>query len=269
VTLKEKLYSVVFESDTPAGKLFDVILLVVILASFVTVLLESVTSINAQYQSVFFWSEWIFTALFTIEYVLRVFCSPRPGKYIFSFFGIIDLLSVLPNYLDIFFGGAHYMVVVRVLRLLRIFRILKLSRYLTEAEVLKSAMLASRAKITVFLGAVLTSVIIIGAAMYLIEGPEHGVANIPISIYWAIVTLTTVGYGDIAPATPLGQLVACAVMILGYGIIAVPTGIVTVEFQQATKREADKIVCKECGRTGHTKDALYCKYCGDLMSAPT
>lgn len=266
-SVRGKLYSIIFEHDTLAGRLFDVILLVIIIASVVIVILESIADLRHHYERFFAYSEWVFTFLFTVEYILRLVCSPDRKKYAFSFFGLIDALSVLPTYLDILFGGAHYMMIVRVLRLLRIFRIFKLSRYLSEAEILKKALLQSRAKITVFLVAVLTTVIIIGAVMYLIEGPEHGFTDIPKSIYWAIVTLTTVGYGDIAPETQLGQLLACCVMFLGYGIIAVPTGIAAVELREASKRTASHVICFHCNKTGHESDAQYCKFCGRSLFA--
>jgi len=245
--------------------MFDIMLLIAILASVLTVVLESVQALRAQYTTFFFWSEWVFTGLFSAEYLLRIYCAKDRKKYIFSFFGIIDAISVLPSFIDIIFGGAHYMMVVRVLRMLRIFRILKLSRYLSEADVLGRALLASRPKIIVFLGTVLTAVVVIGAIMYIIEGPEHGFIDIPKSIYWAIVTLTTVGYGDIAPATPLGQAFACLVMIMGYGIIAVPTGIVSVELHQAAFKAVKGLRCAECGGMDHTPDARFCKHCGNFL----
>lgn len=300
-SIREKLRVIIFEHETTAGKLFDLTLTIMIIASVSTVILDSVASIQAQYGKILGILEWTFTALFTAEYFLRLICIDKPRKYALSFFGVIDLISMLPSYLDLFFGGAHYLMVVRIFRLLRIFRILKLSRYLSEADVLARALNDSRAKITVFLGFVLTSVVIIGSLMFLIEGPERGFSDIPRSIYWAIVTLTTVGYGDIAPSTPLGQLLACAVMILGYGVIAVPTGIVSVglhsaavsgqthiatpdqtagspnlanpapsapaaripTFAQAATVMAD---CENCGIREYEAEARFCRFCGERLA---
>ncbi|MGB3619113.1 MAG: ion transporter [Catalinimonas sp.] len=232
---RRHLHEVIFESDTPAGKRFDVILLVLILFSIFVVMLESVQTISLFYSSVLRTLEWVLTGLFTVEYVLRLISSGRPRRYALSFFGVIDLLSILPTYLSLVLVGSQYLLVIRGLRLLRVFRVLKLSRYLGEAEILRSALRQSVAKITVFIGTMVTVVIIIGATMYLIEGPENGFQDIPTSIYWAVVTLTTVGYGDIAPQTTTGKTVATLVMILGYGIIAVPTGIVSVELSKADR----------------------------------
>lgn len=263
--LREQLFVVVFGTDTRAGKIFDIILLWAIVLSVVSVMLESVTEIRVAYDRLFFVSEWLFTALFTIEYLLRIFITAKPRKYAFSFIGIIDLLATLPSYLTLFVAGGSYLVVIRSIRLLRIFRILKLGRYLREASVLSSALMASRHKILVFLGAVFTAVMIMGTLMYMIEGGESGFTSIPRSIYWAIVTITTVGYGDIAPQTVMGQAVASMLMLMGYAIIAVPTGIVTTEIVQAEKDkkqlDAEARECDECGKSGHDQDASYCKYC--------
>lgn len=266
-SIRRRVYQVVFESDTYAGRVFDVCLLIVIILSVIVVMLDSMSSVRSRYSGELAALEWGLTVLFTIEYIARVYCANNRPGYIFSFFGIIDLLSVLPTYLGLFFGGAHYLMVVRILRLLRIFRIFKLSRYLSEADVLMKALNASRAKITVFLGTVLTLVVVIGALMYLIEGPSNGFSSIPRSIYWAIVTLTTVGYGDIAPRTPMGQIIACIVMILGYGIIAVPTGIVSVELQAATKQRSLDRTCSTCNLSGHQQDAAFCRNCGSGLSS--
>ncbi len=230
--MKEKLYHIIFESDTPAGKAFDVALLIAILLSIMAVMLESVQSIRLRYGEAIKAVEWFFTVIFTIEYVLRIYCAPRRWAYVTSFYGIVDLVSILPSYLSLFILNTQYVLIIRGLRLLRVFRVLKLTHYLGQAEILKTALKQSVAKITVFIGAVLTLVFIVGALMYLIEGPENGFTSIPLSIYWAIVTLTTVGYGDIAPQTVPGQILASVVMILGYGIIAVPTGIVSVELSR-------------------------------------
>ncbi len=260
---RNRLYEIIFEADTIAGKAFDVTLLWVIITSIVVVMLESVSSIQARYGNTLRLLEWIFTILFTIEYVARTIAVRRPQSYIFSFLGIIDLLALVPSYMGLFFTGTHYLLAIRIVRLLRVFRIFKLSRFLGEAEVLKTALRSSRHKITVFLVTVLTIVIITGTLMYLIEGPENGFTSIPVSIYWSIVTLTTVGYGDIAPKTVLGQAVASFIMIIGYGIIAVPTGIVTSELTKIKHKENTTTqTCPNCLAQGHDPDAAYCKHCG-------
>jgi voltage-gated potassium channel len=260
-----KLHQVVFESDTPAGKAFDVGLLVCILASVLAVLLESVRSLRLAWGPELRATEWFFTLLFTVEYVLRLIAVRRPLHYALSFFGVVDLLAILPTYLSLLLPGAQALLVVRALRLLRVFRILKLSHFLGEAQALRLALHASLRKITVFLGTVLVLVLIIGALMYLVEGEENGFTSIPQSIYWAVVTLTTVGYGDIAPATVLGKILASIVMILGYGIIAVPTGIVTVELSRSRPTAVSGQACPHCGTEGHDTDARFCKYCGSRL----
>lgn len=258
-----RLYEIVFEADTEAGKTFDIILLSCIVTSVITIVLESVQVIRDRFGSELRILEWLFTAIFTLEYLARLWTVPNKRKYIFSFFGIIDLLSVLPTYLGFFFAGAQSLMVIRSLRLLRIFRIFKLSRYIGEGQHLARAMKASQHKIIVFLLTVLTSVIIFGTLMFMIEGADNGFTSIPQSIYWAIVTMTTVGYGDIAPQTALGQTLASFIMILGYGIIAVPTGIVSAEMVQIKNREkVSTQVCPHCLREGHDSDATFCKYCG-------
>ncbi|HAA14139.1 MAG TPA: ion transporter [Cytophagales bacterium] len=256
------LFIIIFESDTPKGKAFDVALLIAILSSIIVVMLETVGDYSIKFASLFFTLEWSFTVLFTLEYVLRILVVDRPRRYIFSFYGIIDLLSIIPTFLSLLIAGSQYLLVIRAIRLLRVFRVLKLTRFMGEAEVLRTALLQSMAKITVFIGAVITLVVIMGCLMYLIEGPEHGFRNIPISVYWAIVTLTTVGYGDIAPETPLGQIVASVIMILGYGIIAVPTGIVSVELSKAEKSQKKPGPCPNCGAKKHAHDAKFCRVCG-------
>ncbi|MEQ8925038.1 MAG: ion transporter, partial [Fulvivirga sp.] len=228
-SFKKRLYIIIFEADTFLGKLFDVILLIAILLSVLAVMLESVDHIKSDYGDLLYQIEWGFTILFSMEYIARIYVSERPKKYIFSFFGVIDLLSILPTFIGLFAAGAHSLLIIRSIRLLRVFRVLKMVRYLGEASSLMKALNASRAKIIVFIGAVFSLTVILGTIMYLIEGGENGFTSIPRSIYWAVVTLTTVGYGDIAPGTTLGQIVATAIMILGYGIIAVPTGIVSAE----------------------------------------
>jgi voltage-gated potassium channel len=259
------MHEVIFEADTPAGKAFDVALLVTIVASVLTVLLESVASIRAGYGPLLRGLEWAFTLLFTVEYALRLLCVGQPLRYALSFFGLVDLLAIVPTYLSVFFAGAQSLIVIRALRLLRIFRVLKLAHFVGEARMLQAAIHASLRKITVFLGVVLTIVLIVGALMYLVEGEASGFSSIPQGIYWAIVTLTTVGYGDIAPQTVPGRVLASVVMILGYGIIAVPTGIVTVELAHARQAEVSTQACPQCGAGGHDVDARYCKYCGGRL----
>ena len=259
------LHEVIFEADTPAGKWFDVLLILAILTSVVMVMLDSVVTIQKSYGRFLLAGEWFFTILFTIEYILRLLSVGRPMAYATSFFGVVDLLAILPTYLSIFIPGAQYLLVIRILRVLRIFRILKLVQYLGEARMLTQALRASSRKITVFLAVVLTLVTIFGSLIYLIEDPKDGFTSIPKSIYWSVVTLTTVGYGDISPKTNLGQLLSALIMIIGYGIIAVPTGIVTVELAQAFKRQISTQACPECSAEGHDTDAKHCKYCGSKI----
>lgn len=261
---REQLHEIIFESDTRAGRVFDEALIVAIFLSVLTVLLESVNSIRAAYGPSLRLIEWFFTILFTIEFILRLVAVRNPFRYARSFFGIVDLISILPTYLSLFIGGVHVLLVVRVLRLLRLFRIFKMVHYVKEANVLLTAIRASMPKITVFLGTILSITVIVGAMMHMIEGPASGFDSIPRSMYWAIVTLTTVGYGDIAPITVPGQMVASLLMIMGYGVIAVPTGIVSVELARAT-RTMDARACPSCGSTGHDVDAAHCKYCGERL----
>ena len=262
---KQKIYEIIFEADTPAGKFFDVSLLLIILLSVVLVVLESVPSISNNYQHVLRILEWIITFIFTVEYILRIAIVQKPFRYIFSFYGIIDFLSVIPTYLSLVIIGSHSLVVIRILRLLRIFRILKLTRYTTAGRTLGRALWASREKISVFVFFVVILVIIIGTVMYIVEGPKHGFTSIPRGIYWAIVTLTTVGYGDISPETAMGQFFASIVMIMGYAIIAVPTGIVTAEIMNpSTKRNTQ--VCDHCLCPTHDDDAVFCKKCGSKIN---
>ncbi len=264
--IKRKLYIIIFGTDTPAGKAFDVGLLIAILISILAVMLESVPTLESKYGNVFRIVEWILTIAFSLEYITRIYVTEIKRKYIFSFYGIIDLLSLLPSYLSLIFTGTQYLLIIRALRLLRVFRILKLGRFVGEGEQLGRALKASRHKITVFLGGVLTLVMIMGTVMYLVEGGENGFTSIPRSVYWAIVTLTTVGYGDIAPQTILGQTIASFVMILGYAIIAVPTGIVTVELGKE-KHKAEIRACAACKKTGHEANAAFCKFCGEKLPA--
>ncbi len=261
-TFREKLYVIIFEADTPKGKLFDVALLWLIFLSVIIALLDSVPIIHEKAHGWLLIVEWCVTILFTTEYVLRIYSARKPISYIFSFFGIIDFLSILPTYLSLFIVGSHYLIVIRILRFLRIFRVLKMARYIGASKVLLDSMTASRHKIVVFLEMILTIVVLMGALMYIIEGPENGFTSIPRSIYWAIVTLTTVGYGDISPQTALGQTLASFVMIIGYAIIAVPTGIITAEITRQSGQSSNALVCKKCKNDKHDADAVFCKQCG-------
>ncbi|MEW5975052.1 MAG: ion transporter [Acidobacteriota bacterium] len=256
------LHEVIFEAETPAGKAFDVALIWAILLSVTAVLLESVRSIRAVYGDALYVVEWFFTLLFSLEYLLRLLSVRRAIRYAVSFFGVVDLLAVIPTYLSLFLPGTQYLLVIRILRLLRVFRIFKLTEYLSEAHVIRNALIASRQKISVFLLAVMSMVVVVGSLMYVIEGERNGFTDIPTSIYWAIVTMTTVGYGDLSPQTPLGKVLASAIMIAGFGIIAVPTGIVTVELSQAVRKQVGKHPCPHCHAEGHDLDAIHCKYCG-------
>lgn len=264
-TWRQKLHEIIYESHTPAGKTFDVVLLVCIVLSIVVVMLDSVPGLHRDMGALFFKLEWGFTILFTIEYLLRLVTVRKPLLYAASFLGIIDLLAILPSYLSLIFVGTQSLLVVRSLRLLRIFRIFKLPHYLKEMQFLGSALQASLKKIAVFMLVVLNLVIILGSVMYLVEGPENGFFSIPESIYWAIVTLTTVGYGDISPVTPLGKAIATLVMLIGYSIIAVPTGIVTSEMVASRTRNDSHNVCPQCGREGHDREAAFCKWCGSKL----
>ncbi|GET32930.1 ion transporter [Prolixibacter bellariivorans] len=263
--LKHILYRIIFGTETPAGRAFDVVLLWAILLSVLTVVLESVKSVRVAYPGTFQFLEWFFTILFTAEYILRILTHPR--KYITSFFGIIDLLAVLPTYAGLFFLRSHFLLTVRAFRLLRIFRILKLGRYMHESQVLISALKKSMYKIIVFFGVVLTLVLFLGTLMYLVEGERNGFTSIPQSIYWAIVTITTVGYGDIAPATVLGKFISSVAMLIGYSIIAVPTGIITVEISDAVKssQQQKQLTCPSCDYREPDKEARFCKKCGTKL----
>lgn len=263
---KARLYEIIFKSDTRGGQLFDIALLVLILISILVVMLESVPTAKVEYGRLLIGAEWALTIIFTIEYIMRVVVVQEKRKYMFSFLGIIDLFSVLPTYLAFLIPGSQALLVIRSIRLLRIFRIFKLGRFIGEGRNLTQALRASQYKITVFLITIMTSVIITGTLMFLVEGPENGFTSIPKSIYWAIVTMTTVGYGDIAPRTPLGQTIASIIMILGYGIIAVPTGIVSAEM--VNLKQSHKIsvkACKHCLKEVHDADAVFCKYCGEKL----
>ncbi len=272
-SIKTRIRNIIFRSDFPAAKAFDIVLLILIVLAVAAVMLESIDEIDRDYHKLLFIFEWVLTILFTIEYALRIWTSPKPWAYIRSFYGIVDLISILPTYLSVFALSSQYLATIRALRLLRIFRIFKLTRYLGEMRVLMQAIRASAPKIIVFLSAVLICTIILGSIMYLIESKETGFTSIPRSIYWAIVTLTTVGYGDIAPQTPLGQAVAAIVMILGYGVIAVPTGVVSVELNKADKKKIRKenrrididVECPICEESVHLKGAKFCGHCGTRL----
>ena len=263
-SFKQKVHEIIFEADTVNGKLFDVILLVAILLSIIGVMLESVDEIDKKYHELIIAFEWGFTILFTIEYFFRIYAVNRPFKYIFSFMGIVDLLAIIPTYLIFIFPAAHFLSVIRSIRLIRVFRVFKLSRYLRGAHTMQIALRSSRPKIIVFLLSVMLLVIILGTLMYIIESSAstNGFENIPDSIYWAIITLTTVGYGNIVPMTIFGKIVASFIMILGYGIIAVPTGIVTAEFSRKRKEKVNTQVCPDCTAEGHEMEAKFCNKCG-------
>ncbi len=266
---RKRSYNIIFKSDTPTGKTFDLILLIVILFSVLVVILESVPDLHSRYYKAFRTIEWVVTIIFTAEYILRMWAVGKPLKYILSFYGIIDFLSVIPTYAGLIVTGAQSLLIIRAIRLLRVFRILKITRYTNESQILGKALLASKVKISVFLFTVLTIVLIIGTIMYLIEGADAGFTSIPHSIYWAIVTLTTVGYGDITPHTAIGRFISGFVMILGYAIIAVPTGIFTGEIVKSARETEEKKICKDCNSRGHEKDASHCKYCGGRIAEST
>lgn len=266
---RQRLHEIIFESDTMEGKAFDVTLLVLIALSTAIVMLESIPAIHRQYYDKFLIVEWAFTIVFTIEYILRLISVRSPARYALSFFGVVDLLAILPTYLSILIPGGQYFLVIRVLRLLRIFRVFKLAEFLNDAQTITRALYASRRKISVFMMTVLLLVTIIGAMIYVIEGEASGFTDIPTSIYWAVVTLTTVGYGDLAPRTALGKALASLVMLIGYSIIAVPTGIVTAELNRPRRVERlTTQVCPFCSREGHDSDATFCKYCGNPLNEP-
>ena len=264
--LKCRIHDVIFEADTFLGKLFDEILLVLIVLSVGVVMLDSVPEIHDEYPKLLFYSEWFFTIVFSIEYLFRVFTTLKPKKYIFSFYGMIDLLSVLPTYIGLFLAGTHFLMVIRILRLLRVFRVLKLMQFLGASRLLIESFKNSRHKIAVFFFFIVLIVTIMGSIMYIVESPETGFTSIPKSIYWAIVTITTVGYGDIAPQTIIGQSLASVIMLLGYAIIAVPSGIITSEIINSKKHQRRNTqVCSNCNFAEHDDDAEYCKICGEAL----
>lgn len=264
--LRAKLFEVIFGTDTTAGRRFDLILIVAILTSVALVILDSVEPLKRQYHDTFILLEWMFTLAFTVEYLVRIYCSPNPIRYMRSFYGIVDLLSIVPTYLAFFIADTNILLVVRLLRVLRIFRILKLFQFLSEANVLWRSIAQARRKIFVFFFSVIILTVIFGSLMYAIEGPENGFSSIPKSIYWAIVTITTVGYGDITPHTIFGQTIAALAMLTGYAIIAVPTGIITAELALEINRSRSNRACDNCHRLGHEDDARHCKFCGEPLA---
>ncbi len=262
---RERIYTIIFGTDTPAGKSFDVVLLIMIVLSVLVVLLESVKTLQTVHHDFFASAEWFFTLIFTIEYIFRIYSHPKPIKYITSFMGIIDLLAILPTYMGLLFDQATFLLTLRAFRLLRMFRILKLTRYVVEGNQLMRALRGSLYKITIFLGVVLTMVLLMGTIMYMVEGENSDFTSIPQSIYWAIVTITTVGYGDIAPVTVLGKIIASIAMLTGYSIIAVPTGIISIEMGKVSMKGKQKESQKDCGHCGHSDnddEANFCSHCG-------
>ncbi len=267
-SFRDRWRHIIFGTDTPAGRYFDQLLIVAIIASVIAVMLDSVQSIHRQYGVILYAAEWFFTLLFTLEYVIRLWVSDRPLRYARSFYGVVDLVSVIPTYLSLLFPGANYLLTIRALRVLRVFRVLKLAQLMDEANQLGSTLVRTRRKIGVFMFAVTVVIIIFGSLMYVVEGPANGFTSIPRSIYWAIVTITTVGYGDISPQTPFGQAVASLAMITGYAIIAVPTGIVSAEMSKAHMVRRYERECPGCHRHDHDPDARYCKQCGTGLPKP-
>lgn len=266
--LKHQLYIIIFGTHTKMGRAFDILVICLILLSLLVLMLHSLSGVATEWDKQLAVAEYFFTGLFTIEYLLRLYCSPKPRAYATSFYGVVDLMAILPTYLALIFPSATFMGVIRLLRIMRIFRILKLVRYLQDSNILLRSLLQSRRKILVFFSSVAVLVTIFGALIYIIEGPQNGFTSIPQSIYWAIVTITTVGYGDLVPATPLGKGIAALAMLLGYSILAVPTGIITAELSQEISAHRSLVKCPNCERTGHESDALHCKYCGSELATP-
>ena len=265
VIIKQQLYDTIFGTETKAGRNFDLCLIFIILLSVFCVILDSMNTVHQRFDTILLTAEWTFTLLFTLEYFTRLYCSPNPKAYIFSFYGLVDILAVLPTYLALFFASANFLVIIRLLRVLRIFRILKLFKYMTEAHVLLRSIMMSYRKILIFLFTVIIVVTIFGSLMYVVEGPKYGFTSIPKSIYWAIVTVTTVGYGDITPQTVFGQMIASLAMLTGYAILAVPTGILSAELISEIQRERQAKTCRNCERSGHETDAEFCKFCGNAL----
>lgn len=267
-SLKHHLYIIIFGTHTKGGRRFDMTLIGAILLSLIVLILDSIQSVESQWTQALQYAEYGFTLLFTLEYVCRLYCSPKPSAYAKSFYGIIDLLAILPTYLAFFFPGASFMAVIRLLRIMRIFRILKLMRYLQDSNILLRSLLMSRRKIMIFFSTVAILVTILGSFIYVIEGPEHGFNSVPQGIYWAIVTITTVGYGDLVPQTALGKAIASLTMLFGYSILAVPTGIITAELNQEMHAHRNLVKCPNCSRSGHESDSLFCKHCGGELATP-
>ncbi|UUM31343.1 ion transporter [Vibrio japonicus] len=267
-SLKNTLYVTIFGTHTRAGKAFDITLIIAIICSLLVLVLDSIPSVSAQWSKELKFLEYTFTGLFTIEYILRLYCSPKPIAYAKSFYGIVDLLAILPTYLVLFFPSASFMGVIRAIRVMRIFRILKLVRYLQESNILLRSLLMAKRKIFIFFTSVAIMVTIFGSLIFVIEGPENGFTSIPISIYWAIVTITTVGYGDLAPQTGLGKAIASLTMLMGYSILAVPTGIFAAELHQEMQSHKVLVKCPNCSQNGHDSDAMYCKHCGSQLADP-
>ena len=265
---KERIANIIFGFDTPAGRAFDLALIALIVSSVAVMMLESVADVMGRWSVALNWAEWIFTIIFTLEYATRVYVAPNRWAYVKSFYGLVDLLSILPSYMGLFFGDLNYLLTIRLLRVLRIFRILKLARYLQEANILVRSMLMARRKILVFFSSVLVLTTVFGSLMYVVEGPHNGFTSIPKSIYWAIVSITTVGYGDITPHTALGQVLAALVMLTGYSIIAIPTGIFTAELVQQVNRQRMDVQCNNCQKSNHEADAKYCPACGSELPEP-
>ncbi len=265
--LKKRLARIIFEADTPLARAFDTVLLLVIVISIILVVLETIDPVRQVYGQQLYLIEWVITILFTIEYLLRLFLARHAFHYARSFYGIVDLLAIIPTYISLIFPDPHYLIIIRGLRLLRLFRIFKLTRHIRAAENIKRALIASKAKITVFLGSTLFLMMIIGALMYLIEGPENGFENIPISIYWAINTMTPVSESDLIAKTPLGQVFAAILMIMGYALLAIPSGIVSSEITRASIHQRNQRACPSCKRTGHENQAEFCKYCGAKLNS--
>lgn len=263
--LQQKINEVIFGWETPSGRLFDLVLIYSILLSVSLLMLETVEWVAVDYGAELRVLEWIFTVIFTLEYGARLYSAKNPWQYMRSFYGMVDLLSILPSYLALFIPGANHLLIIRLLRVLRIFRILKLARYLSDANILGRAIVQSRRKILIFFSTVLVLSTVFGALMYFVEGPDNGFTSIPKSVYWTIVTITTVGYGDITPQTPLGQVIAALAMLTGYSIIAIPTGILTAELAEEMQKDRVGRSCKNCSRSGHDRDAVHCKFCGARM----